>query len=265
MKTLRFYIRLYFMMVSQYIKARMQFRSDFYISTFAMLLLNITGLFSYWILFKSINNIDGWNYNELLFLYAFALLALTPQQLFFDNLWSLRFHLKSGAFIKYYFKPINTLFYYSSEVFDLKGLGQLAFALIIFVYSCVKLGISWTPINIIMLFIFVFSASLIMISMMIISASESFWVIESISVMELISRMGQYARYPMTIFNNVFRFIFTGIVPIAFVSYYKAKFFLRPGDTDVMVFITPFVAVTLFMIAYAVWTKGLNSYTGTGS
>lgn len=265
MKCLKFYIKLYFMMMSQYIKARMQFRSDFYISTFAMLLLNLTGLFSYWILFKSINNIEGWNYYELLFLYAFALLALTPQQLFFDNLWSIRFHLKSGAFLKYYFKPINTLFYYVSEVFDLKGLGQLAFALIIFCYSAAKLGISWSVLNIFMLIIFIFSSSLIMISLMIISASVSFWVIESVSVMELVSRMGQYARYPMTIFNFFFRFIFTGIIPIAFISYYPAIFFLRPNEYDIKIYLTPFIAIALFTVAYSVWKKGLNSYSGTGS
>lgn len=265
MKRLTFYIKLYIKMISQYIKARMQFRSDFYISTFAMLLLNVTGLFSYWIMFKSINSIDGWNYNELLFFYGFSLLALTPQQLFFDNLWTIRIHLRSGAFIKYYFKPINTLFYYVSEVFDLKGLGQLVFAIIIFVYSSIKLGITWNLYNIAAFLILIFGSSLIMISLILLSSSVAFWVIESVQLIMLMSRMGEYAKYPITIFNNFFRIIFTAFIPIGFISYYPSRFFLRPGEHDFKIFLTPLVGIALFTIAYSVWKKGLNSYSGTGS
>jgi ABC-2 type transport system permease protein len=243
----------------------MQFRSDFYISTFAMLLLNITGVFSYWVLFHSINNIDGWNYYELIFFYSFALLATTPQQIFFDNLWVIRIHLRNGTFLKYYFKPINTLFYYVSEVFDIKGLGQLGLALIMLVYSSLKIGLEWNVVNIALLVVLILSSSLIMISLMLLAASVSFWVVESVSLLMLISKIGEYSRYPMTIFNSVFRFLFTGIIPIAFISYYPSRFFLRPGSYDIKMFITPFVGVILFAIAYRVWSTGLNRYSGTGS
>ncbi len=265
MGRLKFYAKIYFKMTSQYIKARMQFRSDFYISTFAMLLLNITGVFSFWILFHSINNIRGWNYYELIFFYSFALLATTPQQIFFDNLWVIRIHLRNGTFLKYYFKPINTLFYYVSEVFDIKGLGQLVLALIMLIYSSLKLGVDWNILNIALLIVLIVSSSLIMISLMLLAASISFWVIESVSVLMLISKFGEYARYPVTIFNSVFRFIFTGIIPIAFISYYPSRFFLRPGSYDIKMFITPFVGIILFCIAYRVWSIGLRRYSGTGS
>lgn len=265
MKTLKFYARIYLMMISQYIKARMQFRSDFYISTFAMLLMNITGIFSYWILFNSIDNIKGWSYYELIFFYSFALLATTPQQVFFDNLWTIRIHLRNGSFIKYYFKPINTLFYYVSEVLDIKGLSQLVLALGMFIYSSVKLGIHWDIVNIAMLLVLLFGAALIMVSLMLIGASISFWVIESVSILEFIRSMSEYARYPVTIFNGFFRFLFTSIIPIGFLSYYPSKFFLRPGTFNITIFITPLVGIILFILAYCVWKKGLNTYSGTGS
>lgn len=265
MRRLKFYSKLYIKMISQYIKARMQFRSDFYISTFAMLLLNITGLFTYWVLFYSINNIEGWNLNELIFLYSFALLAVTPMQLFFDNLWVIRISLRNGNFIKYYFKPINTLFYYVSEVFDIKGLGQLVLALTMLVYSSVKLGIHWNPLNVIMFVVFIFGSALIMISLALMAASVSFWVIESVSVLVLIFKLSEYARYPITIFNGFFRFIFTCIIPVAFIGYYPSRFFLKPDSVDIGVFATPFIGVGLFIIAYNIWRIGLNRYSGTGS
>jgi len=265
MRRFKFYSKLYIKMVSQYIKARMQFRSDFYISTISMLLLNVTGLFTYWVLFHSISDIEGWSFNELIFLYSFALLAVTPMQLFFDNLWVIRISLRNGNFIKYYFKPINTLFYYVSEVFDIKGLGQLVLALSMLVYSSSKLGIHWSPVNIIMFAVLLFGSALVMISLMLMAASISFWVIESVSVLMLFSKLSEYARYPVTIFNGFFRFIFTGIIPIAFIGYYPAKFFLKPDSVDIGVFATPFVGIGLFIVAYNIWRVGLNRYSGTGS
>jgi ABC-2 type transport system permease protein len=252
-------------MISQYIKARMQFRADFYISTFAMLLLNITGIFTYWILFHSIDNIKGWNYYELIFLYSFALLATTPQQVFFDNLWTIRIHLRNGSFIKYYFKPINTLFYYVSEVFDIKGLGQLALALVMLIYSSINLDIHWNLLTVIMLPIFVLSSSLIMISLMLLAASVSFWVVDSVALLNFVFKLGDYSRYPLTIFRGFFKFVFTGIIPIAFISYYPSMFFLNQDNFDYKLLLTPFVGISLFAIAYQVWKKGLNSYSGTGS
>lgn len=265
MKRLRFYLKLYTMMISQYIKARMQFRSDFYISTFAMLLLNVTGIFTYWILFYSIDNIKGWNYYELIFLYSFALLATTPQQVLFDNLWTIRIHLRNGSFIKYYFKPLNSLFYYVSDVFDIKGLGQLALALVMLIYSSVKLGIHWNLFTIIMLPVFVLSSSLIMISLMLLAASVSFWVVDSVSILNFVFKLGEYSRYPLTIFSGFFKFVFTGIIPIAFISYYPSMFFLNEDTFDYKLLLTPFVGIALFIAAYQVWKKGFNIYSGTGS
>jgi ABC-2 type transport system permease protein len=71
------------MIVSQYIKVRLQYRGDFIIGSLGILFKNISGLFTFWILFKSISNIEGWSYDELVFIYAFSLLSITPKQIFF--------------------------------------------------------------------------------------------------------------------------------------------------------------------------------------
>jgi ABC-2 type transport system permease protein len=133
------------------------------------------------------------------------------------------------------------------------------------VYSSMKLGIHWTPLNLIMFAVFIFSSALIMISLVLMAASVSFWVIESVSVLMLIFKLSEYARYPITIFNGFFRFIFTGIIPIAFIGYYPSRFFLKPDSIDITVFATPFIGIVLFIIAYNIWRIGLNRYSGTGS
>lgn len=265
MKTLAFYSRLYIMIVSQYIKARMQFRADFIISSVGMFFENVIGVFSLWVLFKSIPNLEGWNYYELIFIYAFTLLALVPRQLFFDNIWGLGFQLREGSFIKYYFKPLNMMFYYMSEVFDLKGLSQLVFSIAALVYSSIKLGLEWDIFKIIMLLFTLASASLIMTGLLNLAGSSAFWTTEPFSVLMFTFRFSNFARYPITIFNRFFRIVFTYVIPISFMAYYPSQLFLRPGEYNTLTLFSPVVGILLFMLGYAVWNKGVNSYSGTGS
>lgn len=80
-------------------------------------------------MFSKFPSINGWGYYEMLFLYGFSLIAITPTQCLLDNNWQLRRYVYDGDFVKYCFRPINLFFYYESEVFDIKGLGQLAFGI----------------------------------------------------------------------------------------------------------------------------------------
>jgi len=243
----------------------MHYRIDFLISSVGMMCESICGLFLLWILFHSISSLVGWNYNELIFIYALSLLALTPPYLFFDNIWQLSYHLREGTFIKFYFKPLNTMFYYMSETFNIKIWTHFLLGIVAFLYASSKLGIVWTFPRLILLFLLLFSSSLIMTSLLIMAASTGFWIRESFSIMAFVLRFGEYTRYPLTIFNNFFRFLFTYIIPIGFVAFYPSKFFLRPTEIDALVYFSPLAGILLFFLACLVWKRGVNSWTGTGS
>jgi ABC-2 type transport system permease protein len=62
-----------------------------------------------------------------------------------------------------------------------------------------------------------------------------------------------------------FRFVFTYVIPIGFVAFYPAQLFLRPEDVSPLVYISPLIGIGFFALAYIVWHRGVNSYTGTGS
>ena len=141
---LGFYARIYRKILIQDLKSKMSYRADFIISTFGMIMTNLSGFITFMILFQNFPTINGWDYYHMLFLYGFSLVALTPVQCFFDNNWNLRFMVQSGDFIKYCFRPVNVFFYFISEVFDVKGLGQLAFGIGTIVYAWIKIGIPVT-------------------------------------------------------------------------------------------------------------------------
>jgi ABC-2 type transport system permease protein len=265
LRTLYHYVRLYFLIESQYIKARMQYRLDFIISSIGMVFTGLVTVFVFQVLFETIPTLAGWTFNEILFIYGFFSLAAAPQQIFFDNIWFLRYKVQDGSFIKYYFRPLNMMFYYMSETIDLKGFTLLAIGIATLVYASIQLGLQWTPLRLLLLATMLLSASLVAISFMTIAACSTFWIVNSYPVMALALKIRDFAQYPMTVFDGFARFLFTYMIPIGFIAFYPAQLFLRPEEVSILVYLSPLVGIAFFALAYFVWHKGVNSYSGTGS
>jgi len=264
-KGLRFYMRIYKKILAQDLKSKLSYRADFVISSIGMIFTNISAFITLWILFQNFPTVMGWNYHEMLFLYGFSLIALTPVQCFFDNNWSLRYYVFSGDFIKYCFRPINIFFYYISEVFDIKGVGQFLFGIGTLIYSWQKLEMGMSVLIFIKLIFALVTASLFMVALMNVAAATCFWLMGTGYIMVTAFKFKDYAKYPITIFNTVFRFVFTFIIPIAFIAYYPSLVFLRPDEIPILTWISPLIGVLFFYISYKIWMKGAISYDGTGS
>ena len=263
-KGLGFYLKIYGKILAQDLKSKMSYRADFIISTIGMIFTNIAGFVSFWILFRNFPSINGWSYYEILFLYGFSLVSLTPVQCLLDNNWSLRMYVYSGDFIKYCFRPINLFFYYQSEVFDIKGLGQLAFGIGTLIYSWIKLGLGFTPLML-KTIVFLITASLIMMALQNAAAATCFWIQNSFYLLDLTLKFKDYAKYPVTIFSPVFRFIFTFIIPIAFIAYYPSLVILRPDEVPLLSWLSPLFGCAFFWLSYKLWMFGAMKYSGTGS
>ncbi len=259
------YLRIYFLMAGQYVKIRLQYRFDFFVSTFGILLVNASAMLGLWIMLGSIPALAGWSYAELVFIYAMSLLAQSPLQIIFDNIWELRNHLNQGTFIKHCFKPIPTLFSYVSEMVDLKGFGQCIFGVASLVWASGKLALEWDAGKIILLVVLLLGSALLFIALMLLAVSLSFWIKDSNAVLAFVSDFRDHARYPMGIYGSVFRFIFTWIIPVGFIAYYPSQIFLRGSEALWTAWLSPILGVLLYAIAVRVWNRGVRAWGGTGS
>lgn len=264
-KGLAFYIKIYGRILAQDLKSKMSYRADFIISMLGMIFTDAAGFITFWIMFRNFSSIQEWGYYEMLFLYGFSLIAITPVQCLLDNNWSLRINVREGDFIKYCFRPINLFFYYESEVFDVKGLGQLGVGLFTLVYSWIKLGIGCNVIMILKVVVFLIAASLFMMAMQNAAAATCFWIENSFYVLDLAFKLKDYAKYPVTIFGPVFRFVFTFVFPIAFIAYYPSLVILRPDNVPILTWLAPPLGVLFLYLSYRFWMLGAMKYNGTGS
>ena len=156
-------------------------------------------------------------------------------------------------------------FYYQSEVFDIKGLGQLAFGIGTLIYSWAKIGLAFTPLMLLKMIVFLLTASLIMIALQNAAAATCFWIQNSFYVLDLAFRFRDYAKYPVTIFSPIFRFIFTFVMPIAFIAYYPSLVILRPHEIPLLSWLSPVIGILFFWASYKIWMHGAMKYSGTGS
>jgi ABC-2 type transport system permease protein len=243
----------------------MEYRADFLISAAGIIVVNLVGVLTLWIIFHSISDLAGWSYHELIFVYAFVLLATLPVQLFFDNVWQLNSKLIDGSFIKYYFRPLDILFYFISERLEIKSIGQLVVAAVMLVYASGELDIAWSAANIGIFLLLLLSSSLVAMTIILLASSVGFWVLNSAFALVFVSKLNSLAHYPMNIYNDFFKFLFTFIIPIGYIAFYPAKLILRSSEADALVFLSPLVGVIFFVIAYLVWIRGAAGYLGTGS
>ena len=63
--------------------------------------------------------------------------------------------------------------------------------------------------------------------------------------------------------SGAFRDLFSG--DYRTVAFYPSQLFLRPEAVPPFIYFSPIIGIGLSAITYWIWTKGVNSYTGTGA
>lgn len=186
--------------------------------------------------------------------------------MFFDNLWMVGYGIvRKGDFDKYLTRPINSLFYITVEKFQVDVFGEMLMGIILIVYSLVNIGASIVCGRMIVLLLLVPFCALIFTSVKILISAISFWTKQSGHFTHMFYMTSDFAKYPVTIYNNFVKSIITYIIPFAFTAYYPASFFLHGDNALFCVLGTILISTALFLISIFVWNKGINNYESAGS
>jgi ABC-type uncharacterized transport system permease subunit len=263
--TIRRHVGLYFHLAAQYFKARMSYRGDFIVAVLGTFFWWLPSFFSVVVIFVNIPSLAGYSLEELVFIYGFYMLAMTPNGICFGNAWQLPRQVRSGDFIKYYFRPVNMMFYFMSESIDVGSLYGVPLSIGLIAWSSIRLGLAWNAVKLIGAIVLFFSASLIVDALMVAAAATAFWLTNSHSLLQLISRFRDNSRYPLTIYNDAFRLVFSIILPIGFVAFYPVQWILRPGEAGIAPFLTPVVGIVSFALTCLLWHRGTRRWSGTGT
>lgn len=258
-------VRVYFVVAGKHLKARAQYRVDFFVSLGGIIVDIGVKYLTLWVLFSNITTLKGYSLETMLFFFAFSLIALSPVQIFMEQIWYLRSLLRTGTFEKYFTKPVPILVYFFSERIDLKGLGSLGFGLVVLAAASSRLGLVWTGETVGLLVLLLGSASLVFGGMMLLASSAAFWIRDSSSILSFVSSFRDHAKYPLDIYDPLLRTLFTWVIPVGFVSYYPSLVLLGSVRDPGLMIAGATVAVAFFGAGVVVWNRGARRWASPGA
>lgn len=251
---------------AQFLKMRMAYRVDFFIDLAANLFALGVQLSILTVIFAKVDALKGWTFEQVLFIYGFALLPLGLFNIVSINLY--RFsekYIVEGNFDRVLLRPISPLAQVLCESFNVSGLNELLLGSGIMIYAGIQLELSFGVIDGFALLMLAITASLIYIGVFLGLTSVSFWHEDRMGLAPPVYNVIRFSRYPITIYSPLVRFFLTFVLPFAWVAFYPATYFIGSGEFQRVALFTPLVGFAVFALAYFIWSRGLRQYASTGS
>ena len=266
MRQIKRMMRMHRIFVTQELKRMLEYKANFVVGIIAFLLGQITNIMFIWIIFSQIPNLMGWDINQIVFIYGFSLIPKGIDHLFFDNLWMIgHFYVSRGEFDKYLTRPINPLFHVLVERLQIDALGELIMGISLICVSIPKVSIEWSVWKVLLSIAAIIFATFIYTGIKIATAAIAFWTKKSGNITYMFYMVNDFAKYPVTIYNNTVRGIITYIIPFAFTAFYPASYILTNANPLYNVGMTVVISIVLMTVGIVIWNMGIRAYESAGS
>lgn len=253
------------------IKSWFQYKVDAVLRSLAVFLRESTGIIVIYFTLLKFNNINGWNINEMLFLFSLLFITYGILIIFFTGLRDFGSMVQQGDFDRFMLRPRGLLFQIiasNSDWFAAIGHGFLGIAL--FILSAHKVGVVWNVKTVIYYILAVIGGVLIQGAIFLFFASLNFYFIKTENLREIFYwDMRKFAGYPISIFHKLIQYLLMYVVPFAFVNYFPAQFLLRKADMAsyplFYMYMAPFIGIVLYLLSYVFWRFSVRYYNSTGN
>ncbi|MBD7938817.1 ABC-2 family transporter protein [Cytobacillus sp. Sa5YUA1] len=263
------YIDLYFKLVAAGIRAQLQYRFAFFMRIVGMLTSYAGTAITMWVMLYQFQELGTWNFYEMLFLFAIAVLSWGFCIILFFHFRSLDTYILNGTFDRFLVRPINPFFHFMAMKFDVASFGQFIFSIFIFIWVSAELQIHWTIANVLFLFAAVIGGVLIQGGLLVIISAFAFWTTKSEQFYWVVMYPARnLTNYPLVIYPKMVQWFMAFVVPFGFVNYFPASVILgkeTPYFSENIGYFSPLVGIVFFIIAYYIWMLGLSRYKSTGS
>ena len=263
---MRRHLQLFVAYLAQFIQSRLSYRADFVIDIMAVLVALSVHLVFLGVVYSKVQSLQGWTFQQLLFIYGFSLIPLGFFNVISTNLWEFSdSYLIEGRFDRVLLRPVHPLFQVLFESLNLASLGEVVIGLMVVAGAGAALAIQPELLDVILFPILILSAAAVYLGVFLLMTSLSFWFEDRLGIGAPIYNVVRFARYPVNIFHPIVRVIISWVVPFAFAAFYPASHFLRAHEYRWFAAMTPLVAVIVMTTAAAVFTMGTRRYRSTGS
>jgi ABC-2 type transport system permease protein len=263
-------VRVVAAMLSINVRARMEYRVDFALWIVFGIVYHVAALAFVWVVVAQFGGLGDWSLEQVLFLVGLRLVAHAVFETVFGNLDFVGEMVRAGTFDRMLIRPISPLLQVLLVEFRVNGLGDVVIGLAIFLLVQPALHVAWTPVALLYLVLVIAGSVLLEAGIFLIIASATFWIVQGESLVWWAGDMiNTFGNYPLSIFPQGARYLFTFVFPIAFLAFFPAAVFLgRAGDvpfTPVFAYGAPLIGAAVFALGRLVWRFGLGHHQSTGT
>ncbi|MBW4454578.1 MAG: ABC transporter permease [Nostoc indistinguendum CM1-VF10] len=245
------------------IAAELEYRINFFIATLSSL-GNLAGsLFGLFLFYRTGYTFSGWSWDAaLVVLGIFTLLQGFSATFLASNLNRIVRHVQEGTLDFILLKPIRSQFWLSTHTLSPWGLPDLVFGSIIIGYAGKRLGVGID--NYLLGVLPLLFSLVILYSLWFMLGAMSIWFVKIYNVTEVLRGLLEAGRYPIAAYPTAYRFFFTFVMPVAFLTTVPAQALLGRSEISWLIG-AAILAVALFFASTWFWRFALRFYTSASS
>jgi len=256
-------VKIFFLFKGQYLKTQMEYTANFWMMIFSGIVMRTMLMGVVFVLFRNIPDIAGWQEGEIYLILGFMIITEGLHNLFADGLWYIPTLVFRGGFDVMLSRPVSPLYQVLTHELGLHGIGNVTMGVISIGIGLVSMG--WlTPMSVMLCVFFALTGTIIRMSFNLITLSHTFWIHGGLmNVGFLVHSVGEFARFPVTIYPWPMRFILFFVIPAGFIGFVPAMIIRGDG---VLFYASALVAVTVlyFLLARAIFYRGVRRYESMG-
>ena len=247
------------------IKSQIEYKVSFIMDALSQFFVFFTYYFVIIALFDKFSNIRGFNVYEVLLCFSIVHFGYAFTETFFRGIDKFENLIIDGSLDRFLVRPRGILFQVLCSKISLIKAFRMLQAVIIMVIAIVNLDVTWNISKVIVLVLMLIASVLIFFGIFVLTASYCFITVQGLEVKNVFTDGGKHlAQYPISIYRKGIAFVFTFIIPYAFINYYPLIFFLDRTN-NILYMLSPLL-VFLFLIPCLLSFKiGLKHYSSTGS
>lgn len=253
------------------IKSRMEYRTSFSVFLFTLIMFYSSQALTISAIVYRFKTIGGWTLGEMAFLYSVLILSMGLVSSMFSGLIDFYEFIREGTFDRILLRPLSPLGQIIAGGFEITGVVHLILGVTAFWIANQLQKVDWNWLNIIVFITVILGGSLILASIRIIIASIAFYAVNNSSLVHLfVFSTREFMLYPMSIYPTGLKFILTFLLPLGFINYYPAYYFLNKsteGDLfhPYLMFGSLPVGILMAITSLILWEKGKKAYESAGS
>jgi ABC-2 type transport system permease protein len=234
--------------------ASMEYRGSFLFQVLGMVLNNAAFAFFWWVVFHRIRVIEGYNFHDVMFIWALASSAYGFAHILFGNIGNIVNVILNGELDTYLLQPKDVYINLLCSRTQISAWGDLAYG-----YVLLILLNGFQPLQLLLFSGFVIFSGLLMGSVLATAESLTFFIGNASSLFRLaVNFLLTFTTYPEGIFKGGIRWIVYTLLPAGFIVYLPHRIMNRfhPGSLALLFL----VDIVYVILGYLIFRWGLRRY-----